>query len=72
MFYLLLLEQNTTRKEQMDKKVENIIEFDIESNGKYKIRKICDSAVCAKESDGHLSELYYLIAWKSYFKKKNI
>lgn len=62
MFYVLLLEQNTTKKGQMDKKVENITEFDIGSNSKYKVRKIRDSVVCAKESDGHLSELYYLIA----------
>ena len=32
---------------------------------------IRDSAVYAKEADGHLPGLYYLVAWKGYPEEKN-
>ena len=39
----------------------------------YKVEAIWDSAVYGRESEsGHLSGLYYLIAWKRYSEEKNI
>ena len=32
---------------------------------------IRDSAVYAKEADGHLPGLYYLVAWKGYLEEEN-
>ena len=65
-----LLEKDITRKERIDKKV---LEFDTgnQDSKKYKIKAIQDSAVYARESEGHLPDLYYLIIWKSYPKKEN-
>ena len=37
----------------------------------YKVKVIQDSAVFAKEADGHLPELYYLVTWKGYAEKEN-
>ena len=55
-----LLKQNTTRKGRVD---EDITELDAGDNegGEYKEEEICDSAVYAKESVGHLLGLYYLV-----------
>lgn len=47
-------------------------EFKTSNNKEYKIETIRDSTVYAKEVDGHLSRLYYLVIWKSYFKKKYV
>ena len=38
---------------------------------KYEVEAICNSAVYARELAGHLPELYYLVSWKGYLKKKN-
>ena len=38
----------------------------------YKVEAIRDSAIYAKEAEGHLSGLYYLIAWKGYPEGENI
>ena len=57
-----LLEQNTTRKEQMNKlfpKPEP--EFDAGNNKEYKVEIIINSAVYAKEAEKHLLNLYYLV-----------
>lgn len=42
MFNVSLLEQNSTKKGQIDEKVENAIEFDVsrDGNGKYKVQNI--------------------------------
>ncbi len=64
---MLLLEQDITRQ----RRVETAIELN-ESDGKeYKFKEICDSAVYARESESHLSSLYYLVSWKGYPKEKN-
>lgn len=69
---MLLLEQNTTRKGQIDKKIKYTTEFNTNNNNKkYKMGEIRDSPIYTKESDGYLSRLYYLIALKSYSKEKN-
>ena len=56
-----LLEQDTIRKKWVNK--DNPIELDIGNNesGEYKVKAICDSAVYARKSAGHLLELYYLV-----------
>ena len=62
-FYNSLLEQDTTRKEWVDKKVKQI-EFDVGDNDsrEYKVEAIWDSAVYAKDSKSdNLSDLYYLV-----------
>ena len=46
-------------------------EFEPGDDKEYKVEAIQDSAVYTKEADGHLSGLYYLVAWKSYPEKKN-
>ena len=58
MFHMLPLEQNTTRKERVSKKV---LELDAsnEDSKEYKVEAIWDSVVYANESElGHLPGLY--------------
>ena len=47
-------------------------EFELGNDKKYKVEAIQDSAVYAKEADGHLPGLYYLVTWKGYLEEKNI
>ena len=57
-----LLEQDTTRKERVDK---NTTKLDAGDNkgSEYKMEAICNNAVYAKESkSGHLLGLYYLVS----------
>lgn len=64
-----LLEQNNTRKGQVNKLLEPEQKLDVGENKKYKIK---DSAVYAnKAARGQIPELYYLISLKSYSKAKN-
>ena len=66
-FHVSLLEQNTTRKGQMNElfpKPEP--EFDAGNNKKYEVEAIIDSAVYAKKAKKHLSGLYYLVLRKGY------
>ena len=73
-FYVPLLEQDTTKKRRVDKEVRQM-EFDIGDNNcrKYEVEVIWDSAVYAKESESnHLPGLYYLVACKEYLKEENI
>ena len=65
-----LLEQDTTKKEQVDKKITEL-EFEAGNREEYKVEAIHNSAVYAKEAEGHLPGLYYLVAWKSYPKEEN-
>ena len=62
-----MLEQDTTRKEQEF----SVPEFEPSNNKKYEVKAIQDSAVYAKEVDGYLPELYYLVAWKDYPEEEN-
>ena len=69
-FHVSLLEQDTTRKEQVDD--ENAMELDVDNSKKYKVEAIWDSAVYTRESEsGHLPGLYYLVSWKGYTEEKN-
>ena len=66
-----LLEQDTTRKGQVDEN--NVTELNAGDNkgGEYKVEAIRDSAVYARESAGHLLGLYYLVSWKRYLEEEN-
>ena len=58
-FYILLLEQDITKKRQIDK---NATELDAGNDSKkYKIEAIYKSAIYARKSAGHLLELYHLV-----------
>ena len=62
MFHVSLLEQDTTRKRQLSKKVSQLDAGNKDSN-EYKLEAIWDSAVYVnKLESGHLPSLYYLIA----------
>ena len=57
-FYVSLLEQYTTRKERLDKRVKQL-ELKAGNSEKYKVEAIWDSAVYASESElGQLLGLY--------------
>ena len=61
-FHMSLLEQDTTKKEQVDEKVTKL-DFEAGNSKKYKLKAFWDSAVFAMELEsGHLSGFYYLIA----------
>lgn len=69
---MLLLKQNSTRKNQVD---ENATKLDIGNNKsrEYKIKAIWDSIVYAKKSElDNILRLYYLVLWENYLKKENI
>ena len=71
-FYVSLLEQDITKKKQVDKEVRQM-EFDLGNNdsGEYKVEAIWDSTVYAKELEsGHLLGLYYLVSWKRIFRRR--
>ena len=71
-FYVSLLEQDTTKKGRMNELFpEPEPEFDVGNNKKYEIEAIKDSAVYAKEAEGQLPGLYYLISWKGYPEEKS-
>ena len=68
-----LLEQDTTRKGQVDKKTAEQLEFKAGGNNEeYKVEGIYNSAVYVKESEAsHRLGLYYLVFWKSYHEDEN-
>ena len=67
-FHVSLLEQETTKKERVD---ENMTEFKAGNSKKYKVEVIQDSTVYINKAEGHLPNLYYLVAWKRYLKEEN-
>ena len=68
-FHVSLLEQDSTKKGQINEF--SVPEFEPGDDKEYEIEAIRDSAVYAKEADGHLPGLYYLVAWKGYPKEEN-
>ena len=70
-FHVSLLEQDTTRKGQVD---DENVELDAgDENGEYEVEAIWDSEVYTRESEsGHLPGLYYLVSWKRYPEEENI
>ena len=69
-FHVSLLEQDTTRKRRVSKKVPEL-DAGNEGSKEYKVEAIRNNAIYATESEGHLPGLYYLIAWKGYPKEEN-
>ena len=67
-FHMSLFEQNSTRKKWVEKAPE--LDTDVKSK-KYEVEVIWDSMIYAKESEGYLQGLYYLVTWKSYPKEEN-
>ena len=65
------MEQDITKKDWVDKNVTEL-EFNTGNSEEYKVEAMRDSAIYAKKSEGYLPVFYYLVAWKSYPKKKNI
>ena len=55
-----MLEQNTTRKERVDKKGTEL-EFEVGNSKKYKLKAIWDSTIYANKAKSHLLVLYYLV-----------
>ncbi len=47
------------------------MELDKGVSKEYEFEAIRDSAVYARESEGHSPGLYYLVLWKSYPKEEN-
>ena len=43
---------------------QNEPKFELGDDKEYEVEAIKDSTVYAKETDGHLPGLYYLVAWK--------
>ena len=67
-----LLKQDSTRKEQINKLFpEPEPEFDAGDNKEYEVEEIIDSVIYAKEAEGHLSGLYYLVFLKGYPEKES-
>ena len=68
-FYVSLLEQDTTRKGRMNEF--SVEKFELGDNKEYEGEAIQDSVIYATEADRHLPRLYYLVAWKGYPKEEN-
>lgn len=66
---MFLLEQDITKKKQVDKNTTQM-EFHTSNKKEYKVEEIWDNAIYARESERHLLELYLLTSWKSYLKKE--
>ncbi len=63
-FHMALLEQDTTRKRQVDKALpepEKDVEFEAESNKEYKIEAIIDSAVYGQQANNQIPGFYYFV-----------
>ena len=61
-FHVLLLENNSIRKKQVDKAMFKL-EFENHSNDKkHEFQVIYNNAVYASKSKGHLSSFYYLLS----------
>ena len=65
---MLLLEQETTSKKRLDKKVTKLKAGD---GKKYEVKAICDSIIYVYKAEVHLLALYYLVAWQKYPKEEN-
>ncbi len=62
MFHILLLERDVTRKEAVDQKIADQLEFEEREKLEQEVDSIIDSMVFVEEAiDGRLPGLYYLI-----------
>ncbi len=75
-FHVSLLEQDITRKRQVDKalsKSEKDVEFEVGDNKEYKVETIINRAVYGQQANSNqMLGLYYLVSWKGYLEEKNI
>ena len=70
-FHVSLLEQDTTKKERVDKRVREL-ELEAGNSEEYKVEAIWQSAVYASKSkSGQPPGLFYLVAWKRYIEEEN-
>lgn len=72
-FHVLLLEQNTIRKKQVNKLSELKLESELNArkDKKYKFKSMKDYAVYTEVAESQLPELYYLISCNGYLNNKN-
>ena len=56
-----LLEQDSTRKKRMDKKVGEL-KFEAGNSKEYKVKAFWDSTVYANKAESYLLVLYYVVA----------
>ena len=69
---MLLLEQDTTKKEQINELFsKSKPEFDADNNKEYKVEAIINNAVYAKKAEEHLLNFYYFVSWKGYLEEKS-
>ncbi len=70
-----LLEQDTTRKGQVDNKFlpepKKELEFEARSKKEYEVEVIINSAVDGQQVNDQMPDLYYLVSWKGYPKEEN-
>ncbi len=69
-----LLEQDITRKRQVDKallETEKDLEFKAEGDKEYEVKAIIDSIVYGQQANDQIPGLYYLVLRKSYLKEEN-
>ena len=59
-----LLEKDSIKKGRMNEFA--VLKFEPGDEKEYKVEGISDNTVYAKEVDGHLLGLYYLVVWKGY------
>ncbi len=74
-FHVSLLEQDTTRKRQVDNKAlpepEKELEFEAGGNKEYEVEAIIDSAVYGQQVNNQMPGLYYLVLSKGYPEEEN-
>ncbi len=75
-FYVSLLEQDTTKKRQVDEilpELEKDLEFETGGHKEYEVKAIIDSAVYDQQANNsdQMPGFYYLVLWKSYPKEEN-
>ncbi len=71
---MLLLEQDTTRNERVNKALpepEKEVEFKAGDNKEYEVKAIMDSAVYGQQANDQMPGLYYLVSWKGYPEEEN-
>ena len=59
-FHVSLLEKDTTKKRRVDKTTQ--LDFKVGNDEEYEVEGIWDSVVYARESEGYLPGLYYLVS----------
>ncbi len=74
LFHVSLLEQDTMRRERVDKarpKREKDLEIEARGDKEYEVEAIIDSAVYGQQANDQMPGLYYLVSWKSYPEEEN-